>query len=616
MTHPDEFDRFYKDVRNRLLVLTYCLTGDLPSSRAAVRDAFVVCWHHWRKVSKYDDPEAWVRSRAWAQAQRRHTAKIWHRERGLDPEAKTTLEALGKLSVTRRKVLLLAELTPASMEELAREVGLPRAEAERELQTATAQLSLRRDVSTTRIRPLFEPVRAHVEDTRWPRATIIRRSGAARRRTHTVIGVAATIATLVVTGTLVSDAAGVHPTLAGDRVDTAEAPDAGGTTPSPEPVDIPEDSLLGVRQVSRLAPAAHWQVAGTGDNSSGDGLVMPCQESRYADSRSAAAAVRTFESRARPREAGPSAVQATEVAPNHRVAVRTYDTALGWFAGCDEERAQLIGTYRVGGVGDRAMLLELRTWERPAATIVAGVARTGRFTTTTADRLPGAARPDLREAARLLADAVGGLCTLPKAGACAGRPILHPTAPLPVGTAPSMLTEVDLPPLAGVDRPWVGTEPRQARENSASSTCDGTDFGSRAISNAMTRTFLIPGSKLPAQFGLTETVGALPEAKAEAFVAGVRDKLAACADKHMGTDVARVQHEVGRHRELTVWHLTTEISDDVSINFLMGIARNGTAVAQVGFLPTGSIAMAPGAFSGLVHRAQDRLAALPPPKRR
>src|SRR6478735_3073905 len=60
MRDPDEFDQFYKDVRTRLLLLTYCLTGDLPSSRAAVRDSFVVAWHHWRKVSRVEDPEAWV----------------------------------------------------------------------------------------------------------------------------------------------------------------------------------------------------------------------------------------------------------------------------------------------------------------------------------------------------------------------------------------------------------------------------------------------------------------------------------------------------------------------------------------------------------------------------
>ena len=101
MKDPDEFDQFYKDVRDRLLVLTYCLTGDLSSSRAAVRDAFVspgttgARCRSWR--TRGVDPGAC------AHAQRRHTAKLWHREKGLDPEAKATLDALGKLSQHQRR---------------------------------------------------------------------------------------------------------------------------------------------------------------------------------------------------------------------------------------------------------------------------------------------------------------------------------------------------------------------------------------------------------------------------------------------------------------------------------------------------------------------------------
>ena len=73
MQGPDEFDAFYKDARERLLMQTYALTGDLPAARSAVRDAFVAAWHHWRKVSRRPDPESWVRPQAWAHAQRRHT---------------------------------------------------------------------------------------------------------------------------------------------------------------------------------------------------------------------------------------------------------------------------------------------------------------------------------------------------------------------------------------------------------------------------------------------------------------------------------------------------------------------------------------------------------------
>ena len=98
MRAPDDFDAFYKDARSRLLLQAYALTGDLPASRSAVRDAFIVAWHHWRKVSRLDDPESSVRPHAWAHAQRRHTARVWHRDKSLDPDVRATLDALGKLT--------------------------------------------------------------------------------------------------------------------------------------------------------------------------------------------------------------------------------------------------------------------------------------------------------------------------------------------------------------------------------------------------------------------------------------------------------------------------------------------------------------------------------------
>ncbi len=150
MRAPDDFDAFYKDARSRLLLQAYALTGDLPASRSAVRDAFIVAWHHWRKVSRLDDPESSVRPHAWAHAQRRHTARVWHRDKSLDPDVRATLDALGKLSITQRKVLLLTLLTTGSMADIARELGLPRDDAERELQTATARYAMARDIAVHR----------------------------------------------------------------------------------------------------------------------------------------------------------------------------------------------------------------------------------------------------------------------------------------------------------------------------------------------------------------------------------------------------------------------------------------------------------------------------------
>jgi DNA-directed RNA polymerase specialized sigma24 family protein len=610
MRDPDEFDQFYKDVRTRLLLLTYCLTGDLPSSRAAVRDAFVVTWHHWRKVSRLEDPEAWTRARACSDAQRRHTAKLWHREKGLDPEVKTTLDALGKLPVTQRKVLLLSELSTASLAELSREVGLPRTEAERALQTATAQFALLREIPTTSIRTVFDPVRAHVENSTWPRATIIRRSGAARRRTHTVVGVAASVAALVLTGTLVTDAAGVRPTLSGERVDAADS--AGPSAkPTPEPVDLPEEAMLTAEQVGQHVPGKDWTVASTDDNTAGDGLVMPCQDERYADPKGPAALVRTFD----PQAPKPTVttLQTSQASKSTKAASRSYATMLDWFAGCSDDRAQLLQTRSVDGVGDEAMVLSLRLWDQPTSTVVVGVARTGLFTTTTLTRITGKDDPALAPSAKLLGTAISDLCTLPEAGSCTtGRTPMTKVPPVPVADVPAILAEVDLPPVTGVDQPWVGTEPRQAKDNVAATGCDRADFS--AMTNDVTRTFLIPKAKLADQFGLTETLGSLPEAKAAAFVADVRGKLAKCSQKQMGTQVERVRHLDGKHQDLSVWHLTTEVTDELTVTFWMGIVRDGTSVAQVGFVPDKSVGMSSDAFNALVGRALARLDAMPPPK--
>jgi len=616
MRNPDEFDAFYKDARDRLLLQTYALTGDLPAARAAVRDSFVVAWHHWRKVSRLKDPEAWARPHAWSHAQRRHTARLWHRDKGLDPEVRATLEALAKLPMTQRKILLLAQLSTVSMTDLAREVGLTRAEAEQQLQTASAQFAVQRGVPTTSIRPLFEALRTQVGEGRWPRATIIRRAGAARRRTHTAVGAVAAVAALVLTGSLVFDAAGLRPTLdRGNASSTSATTNAGGSTsarPKAEPEALPDTAMLTGRQLAHVVRGPGWRVEETSDNTKGDGLVLPCQQERYADPRGTAALLRTFSTSHQKPPARSEAYQATEVSQSEKAAAQTYDRALSWYAGCLDSRVQLLSTHRVDRLGDQATLLVLQAWRQPA-TMVVGVARTGALTTTTLVRAPGTAAPDLARATDLLGAAVDNLCHLPDGGACSRRPRLAAAPPVPVGQVPGMLGEIDLPPVTGVIRPWVGTEPRKAVSNVAATNCDRADFSAPGISNNLTRAFVIPGAKLPDEFGLTETVGSMPAPRANAFVEQVRSKMAACPDKDLGTDVTLIAHQASKTTDLSVWHVTTQISDKTSVEFLMGIVRDGTAVAQVGFVPSGKVTMAAGAFPALVHRALDRLPALPPP---
>ncbi|MFC6287739.1 hypothetical protein ACFP3Q_15230 [Nocardioides sp. GCM10027113] len=613
---PEQFDAFYKDARARLLLQTYALTGDMPASRSAVRDAFVAAWHHWRKVQNHPDPESWVRPHAWSHAQRRHTARIWHRDKNLDGEARATLEALGKLPVAQRKALLLTHLATVSMERLAREVGLPRAEAERELQTASAQFAVHRDVATTQIRSLFEPLRELADQASWPRATIIRRAGQARRRTHTLVGAGIGMAAVLVSGVLVTDASGVRPTLEGTAAEVAAAvDDQPAAQPPPEPAEqFTADALLTAQQVGNRVPGRGWAEAGTTDNTEGDGLVMPCQQDRFADPRGRATWVRTFEGRAPSGKGETRAVHTAELSAKPRAAERAFDNAVDWFAGCAEPRVQLLATREVKGVGDEATLVVLRDWNGPGATYVAAVARTGLITTVTMSRTAPDAAPEPPSAARLLAGAVDGLCDQPDAGRCTTEVQVLSRPPVPVGNVPGMLSEVDLPPVANVGKPWVGTEARKAVSNVAATGCDKTSFSDGGISNNLTRTFVIPDAKLPDEFGLTQSVGTLPAGKARSFVAGIRDKMAGCGEEDLGTDVTRVAHTEGADADLSVWHVKTEISDDQTVSYLMGVARQGTAVTQVGFVPAGDVTMAPGAFIDLVQRASGRLPAMPKPR--
>jgi len=610
MIQPEAFDAFYKEARTRLLLQTYALTGDLPAARSAVRDSFVVTWHHWRKVSRLPDPEAWVRPHAWAQAQRRRTARIWHRDKSLDPEAKATFEALGRLSLHQRKALVLDRFTVLSLADRARELSLTSSETERQTASATEKFLEHREVGPEQLDGLCEQLEALVQVSRWPRASILRRAGAARRRTHTLIGAAAAVAAVVVTGTVVSGS-----TLEG--LPAVEAPDGEASTdsrPAEPAAAFTPARLLTADEIGTLVDGRDWDEDRTSDNSRGNGRVMPCQQNRYADPSGVSTLVRTFDTSPAKGEPAVSAVQYAELSSTTRASRQAWRRMQRWYAGCVTPRAQLMGTYSVSGVGDEARLFHLRSWRSPVSTYVVGVARTGQIVTTTFTRTTAEGAPDLRASAGLLGESVNGLCTTTPNAPCTTGPKLTEIAPLPVGVAPSLLGEVDLPPVTRVSQPWVGTEPREARSNAASTRCDNADFSQQGISNAMTRTFLVPGADVPPAFGITETVASMAPGRAKAFVKTVRDRMASCPDRDPGSDVTSLASFSEGGRDMSLWRVSTELNDNETVTYMMGIVRVGGSVAQVGFVPTQAVGMQSGAFDALLRRAMARLAYQPDPK--
>ncbi|UDY24372.1 hypothetical protein [Nocardioides sp. Kera G14] len=597
---PDTFETFYKDVRGRLLLQTWALTGDLPAAQKAVRDALVVGWHHWRKVSLLDDPESYVRPVAWSRAQRRATARPFHRERGFDEGIRATLSALHKLPLLQRRVLLLAHLTTLPLDQLAREVGVPQVKAEAELQRATAAFALERGVAATAILRLFEPMAAELREIRWPRTTILTRAGNGRRRLHTGIGVAVAIGAFLGSGMVATDAEGSRPALDNLALHTRTQITHRTTYP------LRTDDLLSEGIVSNEL-SGQWSTELTSDNTPGNGLVLPCQRQRFADRNARAALMRTLTS-GDDRSVG----QATEVSTTPQAAHAAWQASLTWYAGCSEPRVQLMSTRSVTGVGDEATLVVLRDWSDPQRSIVAGVARTGIITTTVVTAAPASAPRAVTDNTDLLGLAVTKLCALPQAGTCASEATNTAIAPLPIGKTPAMLNTVDLPPVAGVTQTWDATDAVAATTNTAATRCDNASFHGGGVKGGLTRSFVVPdATNLPPQFGLTETIGTLPTAKAAAaFVAGVRTKISGCPKKDLGTTIDPLDSVATKTGEITAWRVHVDISDKSSVIFLMAIIRTGAHVAQIGFVPDGAHTIADGDFVELAHRAADRLAVL------
>src|SRR4029078_13038951 len=58
---PMDFAEFYRATSPRTLRYAYGLTGDLAQAQDVVQEAYVRAWQRWRKLSGYDDAEAWLR---------------------------------------------------------------------------------------------------------------------------------------------------------------------------------------------------------------------------------------------------------------------------------------------------------------------------------------------------------------------------------------------------------------------------------------------------------------------------------------------------------------------------------------------------------------------------
>jgi DNA-directed RNA polymerase specialized sigma24 family protein len=601
MSQEESFDSFYMSTRREILLQAFALTGDLPAAQSSVRDAYVGAWQHWNKVSRLEDPSDWVRPRAWQLAQRRHSARIWHRGKGLSEQHRSVLEALSSLPVAQRRVLVLSDVGGLEPAHAARELGVTLDAAERNLQQALEGFSTALGTEPTTVRSRLAGLDAALDEVTFSRGSIVRRAGRKRRQGHTLVGVLAAAAVALGGGAVAYQPA----TSRADDIRLVR-PEAPAPTVNPASLAPTADNLLDADQVRRLGQRQTWQVTGTTNNTSGTGINSVCQQHRFADDDGTAAMVRTFRADGAPPR---SAVQTVEVSKSEAQAKQAYRTTVGWYAGCRLARLQILNAYRVDNIGDEADVLMVRIWKRPVTTMSVAVARTGKVTTSTVGTTVGATPPPAGQITQSLADSVAMLCARSGAADCAKRPTYRVVPPPPSGEEAGILAVADLPPVARITKPWVGTRPSSPRANPSMTTCDRADFTRGGATRVRSRTYLVPGARLPARFGLSETYGVFRSSRAAGrFLTGVRQKVAGCEDRDLAAQVgASHTSRPARGVELTTWDVQIEVNDKMKVPFRVGFVRVGSKVAQLTFAPAPGHDMTGAGFAALLMRAGERM---------
>jgi RNA polymerase sigma-70 factor (ECF subfamily) len=135
-TPAADFDAFYRESRDRLLAQLYAFTSDRGDAQECLAEAYMRAWQRWPQVSRYDAPEAWVRTVAFRLSVNRwrkatNAAKAWRRHGepspmpAPSPDSVDLVRALRELPEQQRRALVLFHVADLSIEEIARETDSP-----------------------------------------------------------------------------------------------------------------------------------------------------------------------------------------------------------------------------------------------------------------------------------------------------------------------------------------------------------------------------------------------------------------------------------------------------------------------------------------------------------
>lgn len=112
------FEEFYRSQYSDVVRLAFVLTGRIDVAEELTQEAFLACHRQWDRVSRYDDPTAWVRRVATNRcisSGRRHLTELrlltkLRRERRPNPELCEDSERLWEIvrSLPRRQAQVIA----------------------------------------------------------------------------------------------------------------------------------------------------------------------------------------------------------------------------------------------------------------------------------------------------------------------------------------------------------------------------------------------------------------------------------------------------------------------------------------------------------------------------
>jgi RNA polymerase sigma-70 factor (ECF subfamily) len=148
-----DFAEFYTATWPRTLAVTYAMTGDRGAAEELAQEAYVRAWSQWAKVSRYDQPAAWVR-----QVASRLTVSRWRRAKvaaswlarnrtashapAPDETSTALVQALLQIPEAQRRAIVLHHLADLPVDEVARLERCPTGTVKARLSRGRAALAL------------------------------------------------------------------------------------------------------------------------------------------------------------------------------------------------------------------------------------------------------------------------------------------------------------------------------------------------------------------------------------------------------------------------------------------------------------------------------------------